>query len=146
MAEGITHRSRKTKPWQAWIWDAQAEKKIYRSFATQREAKRWRADALRAQNHGVRVVAHTETPTLAEAADDLIDGMLSGRIPARGGGRFRESVAREYRLTFDRYVLPRLGRRRLPWRRWCIRTSGMPGVAVVWWRSLPLSVSWALSG
>lgn len=110
MANGIRKRPQQTRlPWQASAY-ASTGKRIFRSFATVAEARRWRADMERGT---APAAAATTAPTLVEAADDLITGMLEGRIRARGGGQFRASVAREYRRALDGRVLPKLGQRRI---------------------------------
>jgi integrase len=113
MREGIRKRAR-AKPWEAYVWakdpDTGRLRKVFRSFATEREAAQWRAEANAQDQHERTAPARQrQTPTIREAADDLVDGMLSGRILARGGKPFRARVARDYRKLLDRYVIPKLG-------------------------------------
>jgi integrase len=109
-AEGI-RRVDRAKPWQAFVYDARAGKKIKRSFATFDEAKEWRAANLIAVKAGkVRAV---RKPRLDDAADALIEGMRDGSIRARGGAAYRASVIRKYRNCLDTYVLEDLGTLRL---------------------------------
>ena len=55
----------------------------------------------------------TVAPTLRDACADLVDGMRSGAIPARGGHPYRAAVVRKYESTLRTYVLDDLGARRV---------------------------------
>jgi integrase len=91
--------------------DAAAQQKVRRSFATLDEAREWRANALVGMRAGT--VRAGRRPLLRDVADELIDGMRSGAVRARGGGEYRASVVRKYRTCLDAYVLPELGGYRL---------------------------------
>ena len=85
---------------------------MFRSFARLHDAERWRRDAQRQIDAG-RSLVERPTPTFGEAAAELLAGMESGAIRARGGGRFRGSVVRRYGQVLTRYLLPRFADRRL---------------------------------
>lgn len=103
MATGIRRVDRKSKPWQAEVYDAKAAKKIRRNFETLEEARSWRASNYLGVKAGT--VQAVRKPRLDDAADALIAGMQDGSIRARGGGEYRASVTRKYRLCLDSYVL-----------------------------------------
>jgi integrase len=108
---GITNTGRGALPWQALIYDARTGRKRRKHHRTLAEARAWRQDAQRAIRRGE--LRLTEAPTLRDAAAELIDGMASGAIPARGGQPYRASVIRKYEGILERYVLDDLGARRL---------------------------------
>jgi integrase len=108
---GIRRVDRKAKPWQAFVFDAKTGKKVRRHFATLEEAKAWRASSYLGVKAGS--VTASRKPRLDAAADALIAGMEDGSIRARGGGQYRASVCRKYRLCLDGYVLDDLGAYRL---------------------------------
>jgi integrase len=111
MAEGIVVRPDRPKPYEAWAFDARTGKKLRKSFATEREAKTWRQDAQRALRLGTATAA--TTPRVEDAARDLLAGMRSGAIPAKGGKPFRGSTIRAYDRMLAAYIVPDLGPRRL---------------------------------
>jgi integrase len=84
---------------------------VRRTFPTKAEAKSWRASATTAiARQELRAVT---SPTLAAAADDLLAGMASGAIRARGGDRFKPATIRAYEISLREHITPLLGRRRL---------------------------------
>jgi hypothetical protein len=109
--EGVRRRDR-AKPWEAYVHDPATGQKVFRSFTRLQDAQRWRRDAQRQIDSG-RSVVERRTQTFGEAAADLLAGMETGAIRARGGGRFRASVVRKYRHLLTRYTLPRFADRRL---------------------------------
>jgi integrase len=86
-------------------------KKIRKTFASQAEAKAWRADAIVAARHGK--LRTPDGTTVAEAAKALLAGMGDGSIPTRKGGRYRPSTIRSYDEALRLRILPALGRVRL---------------------------------
>ncbi|MGE3234017.1 MAG: tyrosine-type recombinase/integrase [Thermoleophilia bacterium] len=86
-------------------------RKTRRTFATQAEAKSWRASASTAiKRNELRAV---KSPTLEAAADELLEGMRSGAIRARGGERFKPATIASYETSLREHITPALGRRRL---------------------------------
>lgn len=123
--EGIQPRHRRSCParqdgdcncgdrlhWQAATWDPVTRKKIRRTFPTLAAAKAWRGDAqVAVRRNELRAV---RSPTVDEAADDLLTGMRDGSIRARGGREFKPSTIRSYELLLDQRIRPAFGRRRL---------------------------------
>lgn len=97
--------------WQASAWDPVTRKKIRRTFPTLAAAKAWRADASVAiRKNELRAV---RSPTVAEAADDLLAGMRDGSIRARAGREFKPSTINSYDASLRTRIVPALGRRRL---------------------------------
>ena len=100
-----------TPTYQAHVFDSRAGKRIRKTFPTHAAAKTWRQDAIIALRTGG--LAPSRTPTLADALDDLIDGMTSGRILDRTGKPYKPATVRSYRTAADAYLKPRLGHWRL---------------------------------
>jgi integrase len=110
------HRDR----WIAQLWIAdpghpRGGRNVYRTFATEEEAALWRSQARldARRSGGLRVRAAGEVPTLQAAGDALLDGIESGAVRKRGGGRYRPGVRRAYKRALTLYVYPRLGAWRL---------------------------------
>jgi integrase len=98
-------------PWIAEAYDGRTRRRKRKQFRTLAEARVWRQEMQTAIRKGeVRV---TVAPTLREACADLVDGMRSGAIPARGGQPYRAAVVRKYESTLRVYVLDDLGGRRV---------------------------------
>jgi integrase len=93
------------------VYDAAAGRKMYRSFPTERAAKRWRRDTAAAVDHG-RVTA-AESPTVPDAGDALIAAMRAGSARNRQGRAFKPSVIEGYAASLRDWVYPALGARRL---------------------------------
>jgi integrase len=103
---------------QAWIVDpshARGGRNVYRTFPTPEEAELWRSQVrVTAQRAGgARLRPRSEMPTLREAGDALLEGMLSGAVRKRGGGEYRPGVIRVYRRGLSTYIYPTLGGLRL---------------------------------
>lgn len=112
MAEpGIRKVERDSLTWQAEVYDSRTGRRLRKHHRTLAEARAWRQDAQRAIRRGEMRV--TVAPTLREAAAELVEGMASGAIPARGGRPYRASVVRKYTGILDQYILDDLGARRL---------------------------------
>ncbi len=100
-----------TPKYQSWAWDPMTRRKLRKTFPTVAAAKSWRAATSTAiKRHELRA---TRSPTLAVAADELIAGMRSGGIRARGGDRYKPSTIGSYQGSLREHVLPALGRRRI---------------------------------
>jgi integrase len=113
-ARGCRHReSRCTcKPtFQAQVWDARAQKRITRSFATITGARQWRQDAASALRAGT--LSANRGPTLQEAADDWLTCARAGTARNRSGGRYKPSAVRGYERNLRLRVLPEYGGARL---------------------------------
>src|SRR4051812_19477443 len=104
MAEGIRTRHLRrcaanagstctcTPSYEASVYSAADEKKIRRSFPTLAAARAWRRDAGRAV-----VAQRLRGPagvTVAEAARELIDGMIAGLIRTRSGDLYKPATIR----------------------------------------------------
>jgi integrase len=97
--------------YQASVWSARESKRIRKTFATLAEARAWRAETQTGVRRGtLRAPAHT---TVAEAAEELVAGMKSGRIRTRSGDSYKPSAIRSYEAALRDHVVPRLGRTRL---------------------------------
>ncbi|HEY7149414.1 MAG TPA: tyrosine-type recombinase/integrase [Gaiellaceae bacterium] len=97
--------------YQASVWSARESKRIRKTFETLAEARAWRAETQTGVRRGtLRAPAHT---TLAEAAEELVDGMRSGRVRTRSGDPYKPSAVRSYEAALRDHVVPRIGRTRL---------------------------------
>jgi integrase len=97
--------------YQASVWSARESKRIRKTFATLAEARAWRAETQTGVRRGtLRAPAHT---TVAEAAEELVAGMRSGRIRTRSGDPYKPSAIRSYAAALRDHVVPRIGRSRL---------------------------------
>ncbi|MEZ5100276.1 MAG: tyrosine-type recombinase/integrase [Thermoleophilia bacterium] len=97
--------------YQASVWSAPDQTRLRKTFPTLAAARAWRAEAQTAIRKGtLRAPAPT---TVAEASEDLVDGMRSGRIRTRSGELYKPSVIRSYERALELRVLPALGARRL---------------------------------
>ena len=93
------------------MWSARESKRIRKTFAALAEARAWRAETQTGVRRGtLRAPAHT---TLAEAAEELVAGMKSGRIRTRSGDPYKPSAIRSYEAALRDHVVPRIGRTRL---------------------------------
>jgi len=86
------------------VYIAADRKKVRRSFPTQTAARAWQRDSrVKADRGTLRAI---RTPTLAAAAEDLIEGMKDNSVRARGDKPFRAPVIREYESMLRRRVVP----------------------------------------
>jgi integrase len=75
------------------------------------EARAWRAETQTGVRRGtLRAPAHT---TVAEAAEELVAGMRSGRVRTRSGDPYKPSAIRSYEAALRDHVVPHIGRTRL---------------------------------
>jgi integrase len=97
--------------YQASVWSARESKRIRKTFATLAEARAWRTETQAGVRRGtLRAPAHT---TVAEASEELVAGMRSGRVRTRSGDTYKPSAIRSYEAALRDHVVPRLGRTRL---------------------------------
>ena len=97
--------------YQASVWSARESKRIRKTFATLTGARAWRAETQTGVRRGtLRAPAHT---TVAGAAEELVAGMMSGRVRTRSGDPYKPSAIRSYEAALRDHVVPRLGRTRL---------------------------------
>jgi hypothetical protein len=97
--------------YEASVWDAGSGRKIRHTFPTLAAARSWRSDAEQGVRRGT--LRATEPVTVNEAADALIEGMLSGAVRNRSGDLYKPSAARSYRASLDLHVRDDLGAMRL---------------------------------
>ena len=97
--------------YQASAWSARDEKRLRKTFPTLAAARHWRAEAQSAIHRG-KLRAPTAT-TLAEAGEELIEGMRSGRVRTKSGDLYKPSAIRSYERALRDRVLPELGAKRL---------------------------------
>ncbi len=94
--------------YQASVWSAREAKRIRKTFVTLAEARAWRAETQTGVRRGtLRAPAHT---TVAEAAEELVAGMRSGRARTRSGDPYKPSAIRSYEAALRDHVVPRIGR------------------------------------
>lgn len=107
MAVGITHRPGLPKPYRAEAWDNAAQRRIYKSFPTERAAINWRRDM---QVKIARGEARAFEPTTVREAWLLwIEAARAGKVRARGGQEYKPGVLRTYELAFEGRILKKLG-------------------------------------
>jgi integrase len=105
MAEGIVKRGNR---FQAWAWDANAKKKVYRTFERAKDAKAWRRDMTRAIERGV--VKAGSKKTLRTSVDEWLAGAESGAIRKKGGKRYKRATVDSYRESlWSIWTLPDTG-------------------------------------
>jgi integrase len=124
MIVGVARKTAGVRPhrdrWIAQLWVAdpahpRGGRNVYRTFATEEEAALWRSQArLEARRSGgLRVRVAGEVPTVTAAGEALLEGIESGAVRKRGGGRYRPGVRRAYKRALALYVYPRFGDWRL---------------------------------
>src|ERR671919_906355 len=97
--------------YQASVWSARESKRIRKTFPTLAEARAWRSETQTGVRRGtLRARAHT---TVADAANELVAGMKSGRVRTRSGDVYKPSAIRSYEAALRDHVVPRIGRTRL---------------------------------
>jgi integrase len=97
--------------YQASAYSARDEKRIRKTFPSLAAARAWRAEAQTAIHRG-KLRAPTAV-TVAEAGDDLIAGMQSGKIRTKSGDLYKPSAIRGYGRSLRERLLPALGGKRL---------------------------------
>jgi integrase len=97
--------------YQASAWSARDEKRLRKTFPTLAAARAWRAEAQTAIHRG-KLRAPTAI-TLAESAEELIEGMRSGKVRTKPGDLYKPSAIRGYERSLRDRLLPTLGGKRL---------------------------------
>lgn len=95
--------------YQADLWDGINSRRVVKTFKKVSDAKAWRRQGLAA----VDTQPKSATPTLADAFDQLLLGMRSGRVLNRSGDPYKPATMRSYEYDFNKQVRPRLGKYRL---------------------------------
>jgi integrase len=97
--------------YRAWVWSPEYATKIWRSFPTQAAARAWRQEAGGQVRRGT--LRPATSTTVREAAEELIDGIRSGRVRTKSGDAYKPSALRGYEQALRLRVLPQLGGARL---------------------------------
>ena len=123
MAEGIRKRHSKDCPakgggrcrcggrYEASVYSARDDRRIYKAFARESEAKSWRAEAKRALDRGS--MRAPSARTLREVAVAWLEGVERGEIRNRSGHPFKPSTIRGYRTSLNERILPLIGGRKV---------------------------------
>jgi integrase len=98
-------RCRCTPTWSAWVLDSDG-KKIRRAFKTQAAARTWRGDSVSARKQRQQ---STSTLTVAEAAEEWLQGCEAGTVLSRNRRPYKASAIRGYRRDFKSRINPELG-------------------------------------
>jgi integrase len=98
---------------QAWVWDAEQGKKLYRTFSTPTAAKNWRRDASAAVAAGELQAVPKSGRTVAAVLEELIAGMKDGTVLDRSGRRYRPVTIRNYAADVRNVLAPKLGHLRM---------------------------------
>ena len=94
------------------VWSAREGRRIRGPWCrTRAEARNWRQDALVGVRKGT--VRAPSALTVADAAEQFIEGARAGIVLDRSGRPYKPSSVRNYDGWLRRYVLPALGDRRL---------------------------------
>lgn len=104
-------RTRNGTTYRAEVFDGRTRKRRYKTFPTLAAAKGWRTDVLAAVRAGT--IAPDTGVTLAQAAEQLLDGMAAGTVRSRSGRPYKPATVRSYQRAFRLRLLPALGPRRL---------------------------------
>lgn len=97
--------------YQGQIWSARDGKPIRKTFATIREARRWRQVA--AVDLARRKITAPADETLQVAAERWLTQAKAGIVRTRSGEAYKPSALRGYEATLKLRILPELGKRRL---------------------------------
>jgi integrase len=100
-----------TPTWEANVWDNGSRKRITKTFRTKSEAKLWRRDAAHALAHGT--MNAPVAITVAQAIDELLEGMRDGRVLDRSGKPYKPATIRSYERAARLDAIPQLGSLRL---------------------------------
>jgi hypothetical protein len=100
-----------TPTYRAEAFDADAGKRVYRTFPTITAARRWRQDAYAALRAGT--LSADRGPTVREAADDWLTAARAGIVRTRSGDVYKPSAIRGYEQVLRLHVLDVLGHERL---------------------------------
>jgi integrase len=108
---GCKQQGRCRCPWEAFVYSKRDGKKIRKTFPTREAAIAWRDDAKPAVRRN-ELRAPTSI-TLAEAAEQWLEGVRSGVIRNKSGDTYKPSTIRTYEQGLRLHILPELGRERL---------------------------------
>jgi integrase len=97
--------------YQANVWSNRDRRRIRRTFPSLAAAKAWRREAQIALERGV--VQAPSATTVRMALDALVAGMADGSVLDRSGRRYKPATRRSYEQAARKYLIPRLGSRRL---------------------------------
>jgi integrase len=96
---------------QASAYSARDEKRLKKTFPTLAAARTWRLETQVAIHRGK--LRAPSAVTLAEAGEDLIGGMQSGKVRTKAGDLYKPSAIRGYERSLRDRLLPSLGGKRL---------------------------------
>jgi integrase len=97
--------------YQASVWSAREQKRLRKTFPTLAAARAWRAETQTAIRRGT--MRAPVALTVREAGEELLQGMQSGRIRTRSGGRYKPSAIRSYEAALRDRIVPILGGKRI---------------------------------
>ncbi|MEA2199443.1 MAG: hypothetical protein QOI89_39 [Solirubrobacteraceae bacterium] len=97
--------------WESSVYLKREGRKLRKTFATQAEAKSWRADKVAAANRGQ--LRAPSAITVRQAADEFLAGARDGSIPTSARGRYKPGTIRGYAEALRLRLLPALGHIRL---------------------------------
>ena len=119
VTQGIVKRHRPGCPggrcrcssFQAWVYDAQAGRKIRKTFDSEQAAKNWRADTISKVSSGsLRAGSGVTVRRSGRPARRRDEG---GTVRNRSGRSYKPSVAESYSSSLEQHVYPWMGARRL---------------------------------
>ncbi len=120
-------------PWEAWVWSTFDKTKIRKTFATKREAIKWRRKLL-----GLAEAGQLRAPvriTLSETAYTWLDMARDGEILNRSGRQYKPSALRTIESDFRLRLIPELGPRFMG----DIERSDLQGRVTAWQAKLSAS-------
>jgi integrase len=97
--------------YRAQVYDAKADKQIFKTFGTITAARQWRQDAYSALRAGTLTADRGQT--LREAAEDWLAAARAGIVRNRSGDRYKPSAIRGYEQVLRLHVYDELGHERL---------------------------------
>jgi integrase len=111
-ARGCPGGKCKCKPtFQATVFSARENKKIRKTFSTQKEAELWRGELRGAVDRGEAKAPTRQT--VRDAMEVLLAGMSDGTITTRSGRRYKPATIRRYELAWRCHLEPEVGHKRL---------------------------------
>ena len=104
-ASRIGKRCNCSPAYEAWVY-SKGDDKIRKTFKSMAEAKSWRADAEGAVRK--RTLRAPSKVTLAQAAQEWLEGAKAGTVRTRSGAAYKPSAVRSYEASLRLRVLPRV--------------------------------------